>query len=158
MSHDMFLPDSESDRRNYELAKISGRQYDEWDTHDFPDYEFPAWRDQAACQGKGDLFFPARGDANTAMQAKLICRTCPVIQECLAYAVANPDLVGIWGGKSWRQRKDLRTEKARPRPPCGTNSGWRSHQWYNEDVCAACKHARNVWQRTHRARRRGLTA
>jgi WhiB family redox-sensing transcriptional regulator len=64
------------------------------------------WITQAACADVDtDLFFPERGEDQTA--AKAICATCPVRAECLAYALETGD-PGIWGGTSERQRKQIK--------------------------------------------------
>ena len=41
-----------------------------------------------------------------------LCGDCPVRAECLEYAMAEPDLVGTWGGTSERERRALRREAA----------------------------------------------
>ena len=40
-------------------------------------------------------------------QAKQVCNNCPLIMECLEYALKNGEL-GIWGGTTEEQRKNLR--------------------------------------------------
>jgi Transcription factor WhiB len=53
----------------------------------------------AACLGADpDLFFPGKGDHETAAQAKAICARCSVRAACYARAVRNGELFGIWGG------------------------------------------------------------
>ena len=50
-----------------------------------------SWMDDAACRGRNtDLFFPVKGTASgKALQqierAKSICRSCPVLKQCLEY-------------------------------------------------------------------------
>lgn len=69
-----------------------------------------AWMAHAACAGADpELFFPARG-ANGS-EAKAICDDCPVRLSCLAYAVANRELDGIWGATSARQRRSMRRNR-----------------------------------------------
>lgn len=71
------------------------------------------WQAFAACaETDPEAFFPAKG-APTA-PAKAVCARCFVRQDCLAYALANPELTsfGIWGGTSERQRRRLRKERA----------------------------------------------
>jgi WhiB family redox-sensing transcriptional regulator len=66
-----------------------------------------AWRQDAACRGGDlDLFFPDAGEWSHAATA--ICRTCPVIDECRAYARAHPSLHGIWAGQGERERQSGR--------------------------------------------------
>ena len=45
-----------------------------------------------------DLFFPERGGDSGS--AKQVCRGCVVREDCLEYALANGQNVGIWGGMS----------------------------------------------------------
>jgi WhiB family redox-sensing transcriptional regulator len=37
-----------------------------------------------------------------------LCEGCPVRQECLGAALADPDLVGLWGGTTDRERREMR--------------------------------------------------
>jgi WhiB family redox-sensing transcriptional regulator len=68
----------------------------------------PAWMKRAQCRGEDRaLFFPALG-ANAA-KARAICAICPVRRECLAYALADPESAGVWGGISERERRKLRS-------------------------------------------------
>lgn len=65
-----------------------------------------AWMDQGLCREiGGDVFFPEAGTDNR--QAINVCKACPVISECLDYALAAR-VVGIWGGTSERDRRRLR--------------------------------------------------
>ena len=38
-------------------------------------------------------------------RAKKICNGCPVIQQCLEYAIVNRENDGVWGGASERERR-----------------------------------------------------
>jgi WhiB family transcriptional regulator, redox-sensing transcriptional regulator len=68
----------------------------------------PEWMEKAACRGEpSSLFFPPSGVVSK--RARSICSSCEVQVQCLAYAMATPDLVGTWGGTSQRARKSLRT-------------------------------------------------
>ena len=40
-------------------------------------------------------------------KATAICRHCPVVVECLAYALDNRVEFGVWGGMTERQRRAL---------------------------------------------------
>ena len=74
--------------------------------------EFFFHRD-AACRGKDpDLWFPERGD--DTRPAKAICATCPddVNAACLEFALEHGETFGLWGGKSERQRRRIRRERA----------------------------------------------
>jgi WhiB family redox-sensing transcriptional regulator len=60
------------------------------------------WMGEAVCAtADPEEWFPAKGVS--AHRAKRICQTCPVIDECLQYALDN-SLTGIWGGTSHSQR------------------------------------------------------
>lgn len=87
------------------------------DTRELPSIEDllkrPAWHRKAACRGAGpDAFFPKRGGATK--EGRAMCARCPVIEECLRYAVADEDNVGIWAGTSTAQRRQLRRDELDP--------------------------------------------
>lgn len=57
----------------------------------------PPWQRQAACRGRGtEWWFADKGDAVGA--AKAVCVGCPVRRDCLAFALSDSTLVGIWAG------------------------------------------------------------
>ena len=60
-----------------------------------------------------DLFFPV-GSSMKAMkqanEAKAICMECPVIAECLEYAIRTNQDSGIWGGTTEDERKSIRRQ------------------------------------------------
>ena len=59
----------------------------------------------SACRGLDvDVFFPTYDEG--ALRAKLICRECPVKDLCLELHLHEE--VGVWGGKSERERRALR--------------------------------------------------
>lgn len=63
--------------------------------------------ERRACFGKDpNLFFPERG-SNT-LPAKTICRSCPFVDECLAYALPLVDLHGVWGATTTDERITMR--------------------------------------------------
>jgi len=73
-----------------------------------------AWQVRAACRGpQASVFFPPpqfeRKDEKLSReeQAKAICRTCPVIESCLAYALRIREPHGIWGGLNELERRAL---------------------------------------------------
>ena len=68
------------------------------------------WRDEAACKGLDpNLFHTARGESTR--EAVAVCVGCLVVEQCLEYAMSNNIKVGIWGGKSERQRRMLRRDR-----------------------------------------------
>lgn len=72
------------------------------------------WADRGACLGEPPaLFFPGQGE--DASIAKGICARCPVREECLDYAMRHTERFGIWGGLSERERRRIRSQRARDR-------------------------------------------
>lgn len=68
-----------------------------------------AWYLDAACLEVPNavaLFFPERGQS--WREAKAVCASCLVRDECLQYALDNGIHFGIWGGTSERERKSRR--------------------------------------------------
>lgn len=65
-----------------------------------------AWRDEAACVDVDpDVFFPKVGQPLGL--AREVCASCPVVAECLAYAVENHIVDGVWGGLTARERRGV---------------------------------------------------
>ena len=82
------------------------------------------WQTRAACNSPAvnpDWFFPT-DPGKAGNKAKAICGTCPVRNECLALALAEP-VRGIWGGTSEAQRVTIRRQQGTPLP-----SGWTARQ------------------------------
>lgn len=75
------------------------------------------WRYSAACRDVDpELFYPAGTDGPALLQiakAKTVCRHCPVRAQCLAWAMANSELYGVWGGMSEDERYALRRWETR---------------------------------------------
>ncbi|MPZ28362.1 MAG: WhiB family transcriptional regulator [Micromonosporaceae bacterium] len=66
----------------------------------------PAWRTRGACQDVDpETFFPAPSEP--ADNAMALCRTCPVLGACLAWALRAGDLHGVWGGTTARERRAM---------------------------------------------------
>ena len=75
-----------------------------------------SWQKQASCLGAHpDLFFPERGASSR--EAKAVCQSCPVRQDCLDFALDAGEKFGIWGGLSERQRILIRRGMARRAQP-----------------------------------------
>ena len=56
-----------------------------------------------------ELWFPDKGER--ASDAKERCLECPVIDQCLEYALPLTELEGVWGGLSERERTKLRATR-----------------------------------------------
>ena len=41
-------------------------------------------------------------------EAKMTCMECPYAKRCLQFALDNPDVQGIWGGTTEKQRASIR--------------------------------------------------
>ncbi|WP_125132613.1 WhiB family transcriptional regulator [Microbacterium sp. 10M-3C3] len=66
-----------------------------------------AWQSDALCaQTDPEAFFPEKG--GSTRDAKRICTTCDVRDQCLEYALQNDERFGIWGGLSERERRKLK--------------------------------------------------
>jgi WhiB family transcriptional regulator, redox-sensing transcriptional regulator len=70
------------------------------------------WYEKAACHGKPtDWWFPSKSNAQPGdnASAKSICRFCPVVDDCLEYAMRYPlthiALPGIYAGMTERERQ-----------------------------------------------------
>ncbi|GAA2594205.1 WhiB family transcriptional regulator [Streptomyces coelicoflavus] len=74
------------------------------------------WREHAACRTEDpDLFFPIGTTGPAALQteqAKAVCRTCPVREQCLRWALDTGQTLGVWGGTSELERRALKRREA----------------------------------------------
>ena len=115
----------------------------------------PAWWREAACSGMPTSTFV--GNAGYASSAAVeVCQGCPVRDQCLEYALADPDLYafGVFGGATPRERRAIGRarglatsplEVAEPKPEvaprqlaaCGTEAAYRRHERRREE-CATC--------------------
>lgn len=69
----------------------------------------PEWMLDAACVEHTELnFIPDRGDDVRPLLA--VCARCLVCAECLDYALADPSIVGVWGGTTGQARRRLRSQ------------------------------------------------
>ena len=71
------------------------------------DAEELGWQERALCaQTDPEAFFPEKG--GSTREAKRVCLTCDVRDECLEYALQHDERFGIWGGLSERERRKLK--------------------------------------------------
>jgi WhiB family transcriptional regulator, redox-sensing transcriptional regulator len=67
-----------------------------------------SWRDRAACRSEdSELFFPVGASGPVLLQiaeAKTVCRSCPVVPQCLEAALLVA-ASGVWGGLSEDERE-----------------------------------------------------
>lgn len=111
------------------------------------------WMDRAACKGLDpNIFHPTRGE--TGERAKAICAKCPVMADCLEYALADVDQIGIMGGTSIRDRRNILhaqgIDRSGGRGPRrgpinhGTAGGAQTHRRRGEQPCEPCRLALNA--------------
>lgn len=128
----------------------------------------PAWMDHGACKGKNQaIFFPQRQRGERAARtttvdeiAKDICSSCPVIDECLNWALTRPEMTGTWGGMTDIERRvilgcDIDGRRKAGSPTCGTNRGYNKHRQQHHEPCEPCLQAQRdymaEWARNKRA-------
>ena len=64
-----------------------------------------------------DTFFPEYNDdrrveyLKEVSKAKKICGDCWIKEDCLKYALQQPDLEGVWGGTTRHERKKIKKLK-----------------------------------------------
>lgn len=71
-------------------------------------YEDVPWK-QSACATAKDVDFypePGREYPRRVMEAKAVCKECPIKMQCLEYALTNEEH-GIWGGLGPAERQSL---------------------------------------------------
>lgn len=79
------------------------------------------WQDRAACNGLPlALFFGSEREQPPAREvreerARRVCRRCPVLADCLAYAIRRGE-EGFWGGMTEGERKGERRRDNRQTP------------------------------------------
>jgi WhiB family transcriptional regulator, redox-sensing transcriptional regulator len=81
----------------------------------------PTWQFRGACRGEESALFFAPGyferrDEKNAREAKAkeICARCPVLVDCLEYAIRIREPHGVWGGLNESERRALIRERERP--------------------------------------------
>lgn len=68
------------------------------------------WKAEAACREADTAVFfqdDRRGSAYYR-HARALCRSCPVFEECLAYALGDPSLIGYWATTTAKHRQRIR--------------------------------------------------
>ena len=70
------------------------------------------WRLRAECRDLDpDVFFPIGKSGMSLVQiaeAKTVCGRCPVLEQCLDWAVSAVQVEGIWGGTTENERRAMR--------------------------------------------------
>ena len=77
------------------------------------------WRHRAICRDEDpELFFPVGTSGPALLQiaeAKTVCRRCPVVSECLTWALESGQDEGVWGAMSEDERRALKRRQYRTR-------------------------------------------
>ena len=77
------------------------------------------WRHRAICRDEDpELFFPVGTSGPALLQiaeAKTVCRRCPVVSECLTWALESGQDAGVWGGMSEDERRAFKRRATRIR-------------------------------------------
>src|SRR5215213_388233 len=81
-----------------------------------------AWTENARCADQpSGLFYTSRAAVSLEREQALACCNaaggCPARRPCLAYAIANNERDGTWGGTLSRERQYLATTRC---PACRT--------------------------------------
>ncbi len=85
------------------------------------------WQIDAACRGlDSKMFFHPENERGPSrrqreQRAKQVCHTCPVVQDCLAWALRTRESYGVWGGLSTHERDAL--IRSAPTPDAARTTG-----------------------------------
>lgn len=76
------------------------------------------WIDQASCRNERSVRFIEPANDREVRAALSVCQRCPVRQPCLDTALTHrvEADVGIWGGTTPGQRRQLRRDRRQPEP------------------------------------------
>lgn len=110
-------------------------------------FNLEPWTDAALCaQVDTDLWFPEKQKGAAATkEAKAVCRRCPVVDECLNYALRRGESHGVWGGHSSKERQ--RMKRGLRRSPETTHC-IRNHEYTEvgrraDGSCTQCRREQN---------------
>ena len=85
------------------------------------------WRDRAECLNHDpELFFPigeSRSYQRQIERAIEVCKSCPVVEECMTFAVETKQTHGVWGGTSEKGLDAIRRRATRNRQKTPANAG-----------------------------------
>jgi len=127
------------------------------------------WADEAACVGhNAELWFPSEpGNPHrrrevygpATARAIRICKSCPVIEQCLSHALEHEERFGVWGGTTPQDRGHGPGQPpplSVPMSPAdhGTEAGLKQHKRRNEQPCSLCSAGAALAARERKARRR----
>jgi WhiB family transcriptional regulator, redox-sensing transcriptional regulator len=67
--------------------------------------------DNLPCRQAPDLYFAGQGETYETNLAKKACKSCPIQEQCLSYALTFKEHEGVWGGLTAGERKKIRYRK-----------------------------------------------
>ncbi len=106
------------------------------------------WQEQAVCASvEPDLFYPAPHEHGRRRQAKALCASCPVVNECLQWALEINDKFAILGGLTAHEREAIKgTARGRTSGVCKNGHSFAEHGLMGRFrmVCLACKRERTA--------------
>ncbi|NUP32071.1 MAG: WhiB family transcriptional regulator [Streptomycetaceae bacterium] len=73
------------------------------------------WMERGICATSDtpELWTPDQESKEAIEEAVAICATCPVVRDCLIYALDNEERSGVWGGASSKTRGRLLARRKR---------------------------------------------
>lgn len=81
---------------------------------DIPMSKELSWQEHAECQNENPELFTSDKTVVTHRvppSIRAICNRCLVQHQCLEYAMGHPDMQGVWGGTSSRERAAMRRQQ-----------------------------------------------
>lgn len=81
------------------------------------EYRYEEWMESSACRTyhPDDWFWDTNTTLATKHAVRAICKACPVVTQCLEYALRTGTTEGIYGGLTPSQRNDLRRATNAPK-------------------------------------------
>lgn len=109
------------------------------------------WRDDtAACADDPELMYPPgttwKHHPQQEAEAKAVCRTCPLKDACLQWALDTGDPYSIAGGTTPEERG--------VNEACGTYPGYARHRRAGEKPCDPCRFAYRAYTKARRDARK----
>jgi WhiB family redox-sensing transcriptional regulator len=68
-----------------------------------------SWVSRSACRNSPFFLNANMNDINSIKACKDVCSSCPVLNKCLAYAIANEEKYDVWGGMTPAERKRFKS-------------------------------------------------
>lgn len=102
------------------------------------------WQALAACHDTPTAGFYPDGPGDTRhLAAKRICRECPVVDECLEWALDTGDAWAVLGGTTPDERRPMLRARGGPTKPCRICGTTFTSAWGRKDCSADCRRESN---------------